>query len=430
MSNSTAPEVQSEQSTLWWVMVIYYFAISAVFFLTPSPYSASHTGKVNPELGLYSEGFVISPAYIMLTAEVLGAVFVILRGKLRFSTGWMVILLAITIVGSGLVNGAIYTNVQSYIYTVVSLFLASMLADYDSLHTCLTKKELRVYSWVWAVLSMAGFALVLAFPYKYGHLAFEFSRTTRGEVTYWLVLGLHLLIPVAGVLAFQSRLPERWFLAVLSAFVTVACLSTVTRSVSVIALSPYCFMALVRTQTIKHGVKRFLVLITLIAGSAILVGCVNTLGHSSDENSVSMDSTLDRRYELWQFHWDSFLADPWFGAGTFSLTRKSLSSLETQATCEIGVLTWFSEYGLFCGSVVLYFVVRAWYCAALIVLGIRRESWDIGDLFFALVFASLILVFLFEGLSRILDWTSFLFWYSMFYLNSRCARKTELLSAS
>jgi len=59
---------------------------------------------------------------------------------------------------------------------------------------------------------------------------------------------------------------------------------------------------------------------------------------------------------------------------------------------------------------------------------IRRDLWEIGELFFAVVFASLFVIFLVEGLGRILDLTSFLFWYSMFYLNAGGRSKVRIES--
>ena len=418
---------KAKQPMLFTVMVIYYLGMTVVFLLTTSPYSALHSGRVGPEVAVYCKEFVISPAYIILGAEFLSVVFVIVHMKPILPSVWVVLLLSLAMVSSGMVNGAIYTHPITYLENSIAICIACVLATYDSNNTCLTDTHVRLLGWVWGALSLAGFGLTLAFPYRYGYLPFEFSRSSRGEITYWLVLCLHLHMPLACMLAFYARLSERWLLALFSAFVTIVSLSTVTRSVSIVTLSPYLLMALGLTFRARHMALNFiLMLIAFSVGSVILIAAVTRDGPASYEDRLSMEATLDQRFELWQFHWDNFVQDPLFGAGAFSLTRKSTTILDSQATSEIGALTWFSEYGMLSGSIVMYSMMTALYQCMRIL--IHRDLWEMGELFFAIVFASLFLIFLFEGLARILDWTSFLFWYSMFYLNAGGRSKVRIAS--
>lgn len=416
-----------KQPMLFTVMVIYYLGMTVVFFLTTSPYSALHSGRVGPEVAVYCKEFVISPAYIILGAELLSVLFVIVRMKPILPSVWVVLLLSLAMVSSGIVNGAIYAYTSTYLYNAMTILGACMLATYDSNNTCLTDTHVRLFGWVWGALSLAGFGLTLAFPYRYGYLPFEFSRNSRGEITYWLVLCLHLLMPTACLLAFYARLSERWLLALFSVFVTIVSLSTVTRSVSIVTLSPYVLMALGLTFRVRDMALKFiLALIAFSVGSVIFIAAVTSAGTASYEDCQSMEATLDQRFELWQFHWDNFVQDPLFGAGAFSLTRKSTTILDSQATSEIGALTWFSEYGMLSGTIVMYVMMTALYQCMKIL--IRRDLWEIGELFFAVVFASLFVIFLVEGLGRILDLTSFLFWYSMFYLNAGGRSKVRIES--
>ena len=415
-----------KQPMLFTVMVIYYLGMTVVFFLTTSPYSALHSGGVGPDVA-YCKEFVISPVYIILGAELLTVLFGIVRMKPILPSVWVVLLLSLAMASSGIVNGAIYTYPLTYLYNVMTLCAACMLATYDSNNTCLTDTDVRLFGWVWGALSLAGFGLTLAFPYRYGYLSFEFSRTSRGEITYWLLLCLHLLMPIACMLASYARLLERWLFAILSAFVTIVSLSTVTRSVSIVTLSPYLLMALGLTFRVRDMALKFiLTLIAFSVGSVIFIAAVTSAGTASPEDRLSMETTLDQRSELWQFHWANFVQDPLFGAGAFSLIRKSTTIVDSQATSEIGVLTWFSEYGMLSGAIVVYVMMTALYQCMKIF--IHRDLWEIGELFIAVVFASLFLIFLVEGLARILDWTSFLFWYSMFYLYSRSRSKVRIAS--
>ena len=286
-----------KQPMLFTVMVIYYLGMTVVFFLTSSPYSALHSGSVGPEVAVYSKEFFISPAYIILGAEFLSALFVIVRIKPILPSVWVGLLLSLATILSGIVNGSLYTHILTYIYNSVSICFACMLATHDSNNTCLTDTDVRLFGWVWGALSLAGFGLTLAFPYRYGYVPFEFSRSSRGEITYWLVLCLHLLMPIACMLAFYARLSERWLLALFSAFVTIVSLSTVSRSVSIVTLSPYLLMALGLTFRARHMALNFiLVLIALSVGSVILIAAVTRNGPAFYENRLSMEATLDQRF--------------------------------------------------------------------------------------------------------------------------------------
>ena len=169
--------------------------------------------------------------------------------------------------------------------------------------------------------------------------------------------------------------------------------------------------------------KHLTAVIILLCGVALFVVAVTGAGIVSPEDKISLENSTDSRIELWQFHLDNFLRDPIFVPAHSPLIETLFTITDSQATSEIGAFLWVSEYGCFAGAIVLFWVIRALY-QGLRVLIARRGSVEIGYLFCVLVFVSLIMFFLFEDLSRILDWLSFLFWYSMFYLNGSGQSKT------
>ena len=118
----------------------------------------------------------------------------------------------------------------------ISIFMASLIATHDYAYSDISEADLRRLGWIWGLLALAGFGLCIFLPDRYGYLPFEFSRTSRGEVTYWMLLGLYLLIPILCGLSFWSRLSGRWLIAALSVFVTIVCLSMATRCISMITL--------------------------------------------------------------------------------------------------------------------------------------------------------------------------------------------------
>jgi O-antigen ligase len=400
------------------IMSIYYVGMSIIFLLTDNPFAALHSGNVGMESDLYSEIFVISPAYVLLGAETVGVLLICLCNKPVTMNATPVVSLAFTILLSGIVNGTIFLKLHSYVYLILSITLTWIIATFDASFGDLKEGSLRAMGWLWAALAAVGFALVLIYPYIYGNVPFEFSRSSRGEVTYWLVLTLHLLAPVACVLAYRVGLPERAFFACAAAFVTIVNLSTMTRAVSMVTLTPYLFILLLPSAKIKGEVRRVIrtAIFFLVALALSLVVTQIVLNGGSDDDRLSMESTLDQRLDLWQFHWNNVVTNPLFGAGPFSLERKSIMIHRSQATSEIGLFVWFSEYGILTGAIVLYFIGRAARRCVNLILN-ESETGKLRDLFCLMVFVSLFVVAVFEGLSRILDWTSFLFWYCTFYLN-------------
>ena len=420
----------SRRPTLFIAMAVYYVGMTVNCMLTPSPYSALHSGKLGPEVEIASQDFFVSPAYILLGAEAFTVLIIMNERKPQPSQACIILVFSLLMIISGIVTGAIYTNLITYIYNILSILMASLIANHDSVYSDISEADLRRLGWIWGVLSLAGFGLCISMPYRYGILPFEFSRASRGEITYWMVLGLYLLVPVQCGLSLWSRLSGRWLFAALSTFVTVVCLSTVTRCITLITLSPYVGTLALTVIGLRCSLlKRATMTIFLLCGVASVVLAVTGAGLASPEDMTSMESTTNQRIELWQFHWENFLRDPLFGAGPFSLDRNTLTITDSQATSEIGAFIWFSEYGLLAGSIVLFWVIRAFYLSTRVLIA-RRGSVGIGYLFCVLVFASLIVFFLVEDLSRILDWLGFLFWYSMFYLNAGAVLKSELGVAS
>ncbi len=421
LNHSTHP---STRPMLFIAMAIYYVGMSINCMLTPSPYASHHGGKLGREVESTTTVFFISPAYITLGAEAVTVLIIIsqqrpmmIQRKLQDSQACMIFCFSLLMLLSGILNTIIFTHPLTYAYNCISIWMASLIATHDSMYSSISKADLRGLGWIWGGLALAGLGLCIFLPFRYGYLPFEFSRTSRGEITYWMLLDLYLLIPVLCGLSFWYRLSGRWLIAALSAIVIVACLSTVTRSVIVITFAPLLCVMILSLLTSRFSLlKHSLILIFLLCGVAILIVAVTGTGFASPEDTISLEASRNQRFELWQFHWDNFVRDPIFGAGPFSLSRNTLTITDSQASCEIGALIWFSEYGVFTGAIVLLWVIKAFYRGTCCLID-RRGNVEIGYLFCVLVFASLVIIFLFEDLSRILDWLSFLFWYSMFYLN-------------
>ena len=176
-------------------MAVYYVGMTMNCLLTPSPYFALHSGKLGLDIDIASTAFFISPAYIILGAEALTILIMIVQRKSPFPQACIsIVLFFLAMLLSGIINTTFYSRTYTFLYNFLSIYMAYLIACHDSGHCDVSKADLRRLGWVLGGLALAGFGLCMSLPYRYGVRPFEFSRISRGEVTYWPLLSLHLLM--------------------------------------------------------------------------------------------------------------------------------------------------------------------------------------------------------------------------------------------
>lgn len=379
------------------------------FFLTPLPYWAEH-GAI---LGTDIERAIYGHYWLNFALVVVAAVGV---SALLWVRSFRVTPTIFFILGgllvSGIITGAIVTHPQSYALDVVALIFVALAGGQDSFRSFDDDSRLGLFALLLTIPLIAGLILAIAFPGKYGEWPYTFSRVNRGEVTLWLVLGLHILVPALAVTLLAARHRYRWIFlgAGLLCLVTVA--GTYTRSFTTIATLPFLIYLVYRFRAPwQWGLLAVAILAVLLSGS---ITDWFLAGQATSINDISHVTT--GRWPLWTFHFSRFMDSPLYGWGLMSVITSTNYNTH-QAMVEVGALTWFSQNGLIYGIPMMILLLRAvWRAALFIVLG-RRMITPL-DFFCSIVVLSVFPATLAESDSRIEMPVQLVVFGAILYLNS------------
>lgn len=394
------PSTNAPKSTFIGMVSLFSLAMLANFLLTPSPFAAFHAtdlpGTTQPAT------YFIAPVYLLLTTGTL-----ITLWKARIALLPSAFLLTLLTLASGFANGLLVTNFRTYGAAALLTVLASSLALIEARAQFIRQltPSLRLFMRWLSVLVVLGLVLAILYDRRFGVLPFEFSRTTRGEVTLWNLTGLLVIFPTLALVA-HRRLKMRYPL-VLAAVMLLVIASTVTRAAILTVALPiiiyFVFRLKDRARTLAYVV---------LAWALILIWQPVLSLFASAGGNQSLDATSGRA-DLWEFHYETFVDNWLFGAGAMITSRAS--DYSGVAKVEVGLLAWFSENGIFFGVLMTALVVRA-VATAVSLLAAGDKP---GDLQFA--FSIMLLTMtpsLLEKYARILTIEDFIFWFLVFFFNS------------
>ena len=371
------------------------------FFLTQSPFSAMHSGKITHNV---DEGYFIVPAFLMLFGMIFSFIY-----KFDFKINIIIVAFIFLSVIGGLVNGFIIYSAKSYLYDVLILFLISTIFQFRPNQITIfdNKTNYKIIINISLIFVLIGFFAALFFPQRYGYLPFEFSRETRGQVTLWLYSSLYLIFPILSVIALVKYNLKLYL--IFSFLISLVIISTASRVPFLISIMP-----LIICLVYVYKKKSALILsFVLVFFSFYIESIIETM-----KNIFYVEDFSNGRDVLWMYYWNNFLEAPFFGKGLSFM--QYYGDYSGKAESEIGLLKIFTERGLFFGLFAVFIFIISLFMAHRNLNNIKKL--DNFSILMSFVFLSLF-VSLFQSYSRIYTFDDFLFWCSSFYLFSQwCAR--------
>lgn len=384
---------------------ILFFAIMLInFVITPSPYSALHSGRVGG-LGIDAT-FAINTAYSMIAS------FALIRAKFKnfhFDRA------ALTMCFFLLVSFALNfrpSDINSYAYDIFAIILVSMMASYDVNRTNnthrLSDKGLSYFERIIVGLIIIGFAIVFLYPGRYGYLSGNMSRDERGEVTLWVMLCLPLLILSSQLVSFMFGKidKKKLFLAIFACFITCLTASRTALLVYFVCL----FLCYITKNKNKIVVYASIPVIFYLIATSDSIRQIFFLGNSSI-NASNVEDILNGRYDLWMFYWDTFCDNILVGAGPNALSENVAAYLE--ATSEVGILKTAASYGIIPAVIEIYLIVSSFMALRKIIK--NYTAYSRYDIFVAFLFIANVILII-QQHARIQNYGNLVCWYSMFYM--------------
>lgn len=380
-------------------IVLVFFLYSLLMFfnclLTKNAYSALHSGKVGP----YSSSiyFTFNPAFLLLL--VIFFVFYI-KGFTIYRKN-CAYLFEIIILFSGLLNGALFKYPKTYLFDILSIFFTSCLAIMDFNLYRKKNNDFIFFSKYLSLMTIFGFILLLIGKGKFGILPFEFSRLSRGEVTWWVILFIPvqlLAITLINIMKNEKNL----FQIFLTFFTCIIVLSTSSRT----SIFLFILLGLIFIYSRKLSAKKILIVLFFCILMLIFADKIYSFFMLGSKNSIKV--ILNGRYELWYVYWKEFFKNPFLGQGPNIFIEDSII-----ARSEIGILKDIVHYGIIFGIIFLYTALKAFFNS----LKIIKKSYLFPKkvIFMAMIFFVSIITII-QQHARILSFSDFLCWYSLFYM--------------
>lgn len=392
------------------------FVILILFdcLITPSAYSALHSGRV----GSYASSttFTLNPAYILLLCALVAFFTDLHIYKKNIGYG-----LCITILLTGLLNRSLLTDTNAYLFDAISIFTVSTIAMSDALRKNsgmidggggenIYDIDFQVISKIILVLFVIGLALVYIAPGRFGVLYFQFTRSARGEVTIWSMFFVSVLLLIIAIIKTSKKEKAKlyWIIAIAACIITIS-----TSNRTLVLLYLICiFLAWIEQ---RFDIKKMIGLIAI--GIVAFVG----YEHISDffllgqqQVTGSLGTVLNGRLGLWQYYWELFISHPIIGYGQVSISEQLSSTLG--ASSEIGILKSATNYGIIFAIIELYVIIRAIINSITVIK--NSNNYDSFDHMMTFLFwCSFPLII--QQHARILNFSSFIFWYTSFYMYYR-----------
>jgi len=391
------------------LLIASYVLYSIDFFMTKNPYTAYHGGQALFDVVDRSTTFKFNTAYILIITLVFALIFVIIKNNYKIILCKEMIFIVIIIVSS-IMNGSFEISASSTIYNIISILVTMLLAQYENRKSEISDLSINKLRSLWKItifLLIFGAIIAIWRPYVYGYFQLAFSRSTRGDLTFWTLLGLNIWTNVISIVLLQYTSKIKYLLPILILMFIQFGFSN--RAALITLVIPFSIYLISNKKKNSKIIIIIFVLFLFIAGNSIIYNFF-FFGKGN-----AIDTVLTGRLALWEFYLNSFLQHPFFGAGV----NLSTSSLYTgYALSEIGVLKWFGEYGIFAGLFLVFLMIKAFIYALKIIFKFSNNinSICIFDLMMSYFYVGTFIMMLVEAYSRILTFTDFFVWFSMFYL--------------
>lgn len=392
-----------------WSIIFYVNVVLCTinFFATPNPYSAYHSGRAGYASNFKSTEFKINPAILLLVSLSIISGYMIIKYKKLRCTSIGICFSALILIASLLNRGVINEN-KTVMYNILSIILVSIVVSFSYQDkTVITEHWIKKFYHFIETLLFGGIIFALIFPNRYGIINLDFSRSERGEITYWIIIGLQIWgVVVALTLYYKYKKKKYLIPIVIVLFFQMAFANRMALVVIIVPLITFIFILGNKNEKVLFVVGGL--------GIAGLFGndIINMfiIGKKFDFNTI-----LNGRFPLWSFYINEFRKHWICGAGV----NLSLSSFYSGiAISEIGVLKWFGEYGLFVGSFQLFCIIAAFIKSLNLLKNIagKKEKINYTDLVMSLYYIACFVPFLLESHGRILNLTDFFAWFSMYYI--------------
>ena len=400
------------QKNVWITLVLACFLIySVTFFLTANPFSAIHSGRAAYDSTYKSDAWTINTAYSMFLILVLVTLvsFIYQNRKLfiyRFELIYMSSILLISFI-----NGSIFDSTRSAIFNLVSILCVFRLVNVSLSMRDNNERSVFQIIKLWRLVSLLlvfGIMLAIMQPNRYGLFNLDFSRTSRGEITYWLLLGLHIWGIVLSLTVYTyCRKKSCLFIIGIIIFTQAA---FANRMALIIICMPVLFYLLFMTNTNKKIVAMIVLAVFVYSQWDAILG-IFTAGN----DILNISGILNGRDELWLFYIDRILEHPIIGCG---LNLSSSASYTGGAFSEIGVLKIFGEYGIIIGGLQLFAIIVSFAKALKILINAGKSMNDISaiDLTMSFLVIANFSPFIIESYARILSFTDLFAWFSLYYV--------------
>lgn len=411
--------LRCKKSYLSNVIYLLFFVFSVNFFCTNNPYMAYHSGRAGYGSLYQSDHFIINPAYLLITVLVIIFLKLIINRKFLISKiGIVFTAISITIC---FINGSISNAYITVIYNSVSVIIVSSLAMNISQNYNLQPSKQNDYFELYKIINLLlliGIIAAILFRERYGKVNMDFSRISRGEITYWLVLGLHIWSTVISLTVFYFRKKIVYLIPI--GVAGLFQLAFANRIALIVIIVPSLIYIIFLTNSSKK-----MILFTILFALSI-INYNHIIFFISGGNSIDDSaSILNGRDELWEFYYNSFINHPFIGAG---LNLSGSSDYTGGAFSEIGVLKLFGEYGVVIGSFQLIILVYALFKAFNILKNIKgTNKCRPADLIMIFFYSSCFIPFILESHSRILNLVDFYAWLSLYYILHRDKKDYQML---
>ena len=384
--------------------------------LTPSPYSALHSGKV----GMYvnSTTFTLNPAFLLLFSVIVVYLIDFHKSKytIKLNVGW---LFAFIILLSGIINSRLFESAKTYVYDLLVILFVCYLSirdgDIQRNNTSQFDYDYKAMSYIMMALMMIGLILVYLASGKYGIIYFEFSRKSRGEVTIWSLFSVPVFLVIFSCIndLLKNKSKLLFIITIISVIIT---LSTATRTQALLFMICLFVTWLEQDFNVKKlfGFGAFLCIV--IFGFDIISDFFLLNQSSINSNTVSV--ILNGRFGLWEYYWNLFVTHPIIGYGPVSISYEMGRLLG--ATSEIGILKNATTYGIFFVIVEIYVVLKALRNSMIIIKS--KEQFKYYDQMIVFLFWCCFPLII-QQHARILNYSDFIFWYSSFYLCYRLPKQ-------
>jgi hypothetical protein len=387
------------------VVLLFYgwtLCVAVNCYLTPNPYAARHSGQAGFQATTISERWFISPAWFLIVVSTI----VVTATAKRWPRDPAIPLAVVLLWVSGLITEDLVASPKSYVFDTMMLLLCAIAAERDAAGRFFSSWQTLLLAGVISIMC-SGALLSLCMPATFGHFG-SYSRTDRGELTLWCAVGIRAFL--AAFAAHGLFVAKGWYWKLAWALpwgaATLVSLMSYTRGGVISDIAGFA-LAVMLVRPAKTVVP-----ILVLAAAAVTTASVQEfLLAGNDWNGFVQ---TEPRLVLWSSHLSAVASCPLWGVGNDALAHDFVVG---DASTEIGMLAWASRYGGLYAIIMGYIVFRGLRSAKQLFLNsLHGVSTALRmDIVCPIILFTNLGVHILNGYSRILEYESFIYYYTLFY---------------